>query len=145
MIEYQNEYRRLEAVLKVSAQDFAVLHHNVIGAPELHDWLGDLYEEVNDFVDELVEVGIQIGVSEIGIKESCDLMEPLQPLFRNKQDTLSACIERLEALIGIVGGVRDTMSAVESADDLTSMLDDFKIKLRRWDYKFRMVLEGVAI
>lgn len=132
-------YRKMVAKLKVAYNDLQVLHHYVTGNSffGVHEAVGELYDKVGDMIDDLVEIGMSVGIHEIGIKDSVLMFEPLPIIGRDCNETARSVIAVCEGLIAVMDECKDSIPY----GDIANKIEEYQYYLRKEaNYKFAMLL-----
>lgn len=120
------EYKNLLKMLKVDYCNMGVLHRNLIGKEwfKIHELLSDYTDRLAKDIDELVEVGISIGVQEPGIKESLEYIDDEEVKPREVEDTLLLVKEMFDDIIAQINRIKDV------SDDVINKLQEKQLYYR---------------
>ena len=136
---YASSYRDMLKYIKVLYQDLGVLHHNIIGSNFLynHKQLGKMYEDVADITDNLIELGMTIGIMEPSIEDSLKFKPSLPVRFYKDTEAFSIVRDEFTKAIEIMDGAKNLVP-----DDIKNKIEEHECTLRIWGlYKAQMLLE----
>lgn len=70
-------WRQLLALLMIYTHNVHVLHWNVTGLDfdPTHAKLDEYYEEMNSYVDDIAEMGLELGIRPVGYTEAIDVLD----------------------------------------------------------------------
>lgn len=136
---YAMQYAEMIKYLKVLYQDLGVLHHNITGATFFsnHEQLGELYEEVGEMTDNLIELGMTIGLFEPSIEESLQFKASIPVRFYTTNEAFTIVVEEFKRAIELMEGVK-----IFVPDDIKNKIEEHEYTLRiNGLYKAQMLLE----
>lgn len=138
--EYIEQYNNMVKYLKVIYNDTTVLHHN-ISSPSFfgdHENLGELYEDIAEIIDNLVELGMTIGILEPAITESIAFQTPIDVKFRNQKETFEIVSSEMVRAIELMETAKIDVPA-----DVRNKIEEHEHKFRTWYYKVNMLLSSI--
>lgn len=109
------------------------LHHNLVGGNWFsnHERLGDYYNYINQFEDEVVEQAIMLGCQEPSVEEAIQTYPTLKVQPRDKQETFSQLKIIFDTIVSMVEGAKGGLPA-----DVASKFEEYQNYLRKEaDYK----------
>ena len=109
------------------------LHHNLVGGNWFsnHERLGDYYNYINQFEDEVIEQAIMLGSQEPSVEEALQAYPALNVQPRDKQETFSQLKIIFDTIVSMVEGSKDGLPA-----DVISKFEEYQNYLRKEaDYK----------
>lgn len=134
-----NAFQDLICRMKIGQHDLQTLHHYVKGGGgawgPAHEQLGGYYDTLAAMTDDLVEIGISVGIDEPGIAEAVKHCPPAVP---SKPIEITPALKKAQE---ILTGISDLMQAIgdELDDDqryIQGKLDGYVYDLRKEaDYK----------
>lgn len=136
---YAMQYAEMIKYLKVLYQDLGVLHHNITGATFFsnHEQLGELYEEVGEMTDNLIELGMTIGLFEPSIEESLQFKASIPVRFYTTNEAFTIVVEEFKRAIELMEGAK-----IFVPDDIKNKIEEHEYTLRiNGLYKAQMLLE----
>lgn len=137
-IDYISPYTNMVKFLKVLSQDLRVLHHCVTGPAffDVHKQLGDMYEDVDDIVDGLIEQGMTIGILEPSIEDSLILKPSVDIKLRDVKTSLSLVVEWVQLAIEFMEQAKQLVPS-----DIKNKIEEYEHTLRIWGlYKSNMAI-----
>lgn len=137
-VDYISPYTNMVKFLKVLSQDLRVLHHCVTGPAffDVHKQLGEMYEDVDDIVDGLIEQGMTIGILEPSIEDSLILKPSVDIKLRNVKDTLTLVVEWVQTSIEYMEQAKQLVPS-----DIKNKIEEYEHTLRIWGlYKSNMAI-----
>lgn len=137
--EYIVKYNNMVKTLKVMYQDFNVLHHNIVSKTFFsdHENLADMYEDIGDMIDSLIELGMTIGIKEPTIVSSIEYKTPIDVKFRKQEETFKIALDEMESIIELMESAKQSVT-----DDIRNKIEEYESTFRVWIYKISMLLEG---
>lgn len=136
---YAMQYADMIKYLKVLYQDLSVLHHNITGASFIsnHEFIADLYEEVGEMTDNLIELGMTIGLLEPSIEESLEFKSSIPVRFYSSRESFTLIVEEFKRAIELMDGAK-----IFVPDDIKNKIEEHEYTLRiNGLYKAQMLLE----
>lgn len=140
-----NAFQDLICRMKIGQQDLSTLHHYVKGGGgawfPAHEKLGSLYDSLAAMTDDLIEIGISVGVQEPGIREAATAY---QPTVKSVEVAPGAALQKARV---ILTGIADEMQDIgDQLDDdqryIQSQMDSYIYTLRKEaDYKLARAAE----
>lgn len=131
-------FQQLVCKLKVSCHDLQTLHRRLTDGEgqwfTIHELLDDYHAELAAMTDDLIEIGLSVGVQEPGIAEAVKEYQPIQAKNRNPRETLND-------IRVLFTDIADMMQAIGTQLDedqryIQSKLDEYIYYLRKEaDYK----------
>ena len=122
-----NNYFELLKYLKVCFQNITVLHRHILGKTFYKDH--EILDEYGEFIlkmsDDLIEIGLAIGVEEPTIDKSIETYDTIQTVY----------VESSEAFIMVSKYFNSIIELCELAK--TEVPDDVKNKLEEYEYYLR--------
>lgn len=134
---YVEQYKQATMYLKVLAQDVQMLHHNVVGPNFIanHEALADIYNDVAEILDGIIEMGMTIGIFEPSIEESLQFKASLPVRFYSGEEAFKIVSEEFSDAINLL---YEASSLVPN--DIRSKIEEYQGKLRIWGlYKAQML------
>lgn len=138
MPSYAIGYSNATKYMKVLYQDVNVLHHNITGEAFFsnHEELADMYEDIADIIDALVENGMTIGLLEPSIEESLAFKSSIPVKFRNARETFEIIVTEFREAIRLMEIAKQGIP-----DDIKNKIEEYENTLRIWaEYKANMYL-----
>lgn len=135
---YAEAYTNATKYMKVLYQDVNVLHHNITGEAFFsnHEELADMYEDIAEIIDALIENGMTIGLLEPSIEDSLKFKPSIEVKFRNSKETFSIIIEEFREAIRLMETAKQNVP-----DDIKNKIEEYENTLRIWaEYKANMYL-----
>lgn len=123
---------KLLCLLKVAYENLLVLHHNLVGCCWLpvHEQLGGYYELIADMGDDLVEIGLALGIPEPTIQEAITAGAVLSAEPRDERTSLAEAKRIFHEVIAQIDAVADVPA------DVKNKLQEYQLTLRKEaDYK----------
>lgn len=136
---YIEPYKNMVKYLKVLYQDLTVLHHNIIGPAFFsnHENLNEMYDDVAEIIDDLIESGMTIGILEPSIQESLDYKQSIAVILRDSTETFKIVVEEMAKAIELMEEAKIDVPA-----DIKNKIEEHEYKLRIWGgYKSSMLIE----
>lgn len=137
---YATTYNDMVKYIKVLYQDLNVLHHNITGRTFLsnHEQLGEMYEDIGDIADNLIELGMTIGILEPSIEESLQFKPSIQVRFYTDTEAFSIVRDEFTKAIDLMESAK-----LYVPDDIKNKIEEHESTLRIWGlYKAQMLLEN---
>ena len=138
-----NSYQELICKMKIAQQDLQTIHHNMHGGVgewiRSHEIIGDYYGMLSDMTDDLIEIGISIGIAEPSIVDAINYQKTISGDF----DVRKALQKTKDILVDIA----DMMQAIGNEIDeeeryIQSKLDEYIYTLRKEaEYKLAKALK----
>lgn len=135
---YAEPYKNMIKYLKVLYQDIQVLHHNIVGVAFLsnHETLGEMYKDIGDINDNLIELGMTIGLFEPSIEESLDFKKSIDVKFYDYRTAFDIVRDEFAEAIRLM-----EYAKVYVPDDIKNKIEEHEHTLRIWgEYKAQMIL-----
>lgn len=137
--DYVTPYTDMVKYLKVLYQDLNVLHHNITGAEFFsnHENLAEMYEDVSKIIDNLIELGMTIGILEPSIQDSLNFKSSIDVRLRNYHDTFEIVSNEMAVAIDYMEKAKNGVP-----DDIKNKIEEHEHTLRIWGlYKAKMLLQ----
>lgn len=138
-ITYVGVYVDMLKYLKVLYHDTSTLHHNIKGANFFanHEALGDMYEHVADMLDDLIELGMTIGIFEPSIEDSLKYKPSIPVRFYTANEAFSIVVDEFKKAIELMENAKNFAPA-----DIKNKIEEYEHTLRIDGlYKAQMLLE----
>lgn len=126
----------------VDYHNIAVLHHNLIGGAWLadHENLGDYYDYMGNFVDDIIEQNIELGGREPSIAEAVSACGCINIVNRDKNESYNIVKGIFNCLVTMIEEVKssvpgDVISTLENYQNYFRKEADYKLKLTVRDTK----------
>ena len=76
-------FRNLLAALILFQHNVKILHWNLVGVDfdPVHQLLGDYYDQLGEFIDDIAETSIQLEIPPVGLTEAFDILNGLNDDF----------------------------------------------------------------
>lgn len=137
--DYIETYKNMVKYLKVLYQDVQVLHHNIKGIAFFsnHEQLAEMYEDVGEMTDNLIELGMTIGILEPSIEESLAFKPSIEVRFYDYKECFAIVRDEFARAISLM-----ELAKVNVPADIKNKIEEHEHNLRIWGlYKAQMVLE----
>lgn len=141
-----NSYQVLLSYLKILNQNLNMLHRDMIGTNFFgnHEKLQEYYEKIQDYTDELCEVGRTFGIKEPSIKEAIlkfeNVYEVIETKERNGKESFTLVREWFKDLIELIEKVKP-----ETKNFISNRLEELQYYLNtEANYKLIHLLEEVG-
>lgn len=124
---YSTPYRNMVMYIKSLYQDVTVLHHNVTGQTffSSHEVLGQMYEKLGDMLDNLIELGMTIGLYEPSIAESLDYEPAIEVRFYPAVEAFQIIVDKYTRLIQLMENAKFLVP-----DDIKNKIEEHETTLR---------------
>lgn len=126
----------------VDYHNIAVLHHNLIGGAWLgdHENLGEYYDYISNFVDDIIEQNIELGGREPSIAEAVSACGCINVINRDKNESYNIVRGIFNCLIAMIEEAKssvpgDVVSALENYQNYFRKEAEYKLKLTVRDTK----------
>lgn len=136
---YVGVYVDMLKYLKALYHDVSVLHHNIKGANFFanHEALGDMYESISDMLDDLIELGMTIGILEPSIEDSLKYKPTIPVRLYTANEAFSIVVDEFKKAIELIEGAKGFVPG-----DIRAKMDEYQHTLRIDGlYKAQMLLE----
>lgn len=137
--DYVTPYTDMVKYLKVLYQDLTVLHHNITGTEFFsnHEALAEMYGDVAEINDNLIELGMTIGILEPSIQDSLNFKSAIDVRLRNYRDTFDIVANEMAVAIDYMEKAKNGVP-----DDIKNKIEEHEHTLRVWGlYKAKMLLQ----
>jgi DNA-binding ferritin-like protein len=133
--------RNLMSVLKIVTSNIEVIHRNVYGSDffNVHDVTREYYKLLSDMTDDVIELGMSIGLTEPGLEESLRFYSGLKPEPTKCLQSFAMVREMFHDIIEEIDAAKETLP-----HDISDKLQEYKRWLRKEaDYKLARVLSDI--
>ena len=136
---YVGVYVDMVKYLKALYHDVSVLHHNIKGANFFanHEALGDMYEHIADMLDDLIELGMTIGIYEPSIEDSLKFKPTIPVRLYTANEAFSIVVDEFKKAIELMSNAKNFVP-----EDIKAKIEEYQHTLRIDGlYKAQMLLE----
>ena len=136
---YVGVYVDMVKYLKSLYHDVSVLHHNIKGANFFanHEALGDMYEDIAEMLDSLIELGMTIGILEPSIEDSLKYKPTIPVRLYTANEAFSIIVDEFKKAIELMENAKNFVPA-----DIKNKIEEYEHTLRiNGLYKAQMLLE----
>jgi DNA-binding ferritin-like protein len=129
---------KLLSTLKVITENLEVLHHNVVGKNFfiVHELLKEYYDKISEITDDLIEIGISIGIKEPHIIEAGNIYKFLDIKKYTTDESFQILDKFFTDLLNLFIETRKDLP-----EDILSKFDDYTYYIRKEvNYKIKAEL-----
>jgi DNA-binding ferritin-like protein len=132
-------------MLKIAYENLFVLHHNVTGPVwfPTHEQIATYYSMIGDMADDVIEIGMSIGVKEPTIAECINQFTLLTVSDRDEKTTYA---ETRSIFTGLMTQFQTTEKSLGTGyEDIVNKLQEYRETLRKEaDYKLARATNGTT-
>lgn len=138
-----NALQQLVCRMKIGQQDLQTLHHYLIGGKgewlPAHEMLNDFYEKIGEMTDDLVEIGLSVGVEEPNIQQAVNTYTPMAGKPVGVSDALTAAYQ---TIIDIADMMQEISNGLDDEQRyIQSQMDSYIYDLRKTaEYKLKRAI-----